>query len=497
MPSDRGGRPLSGAIAQLAKHSSVYAIGTLLSRAVSFLLLPFYTTFLTPFDYGVLDLLDTTSGMIGLVAGFGMAAAISRFYFDFEDDRGRASAVSTALLLAAASAILVMMVAVPLSGPLTHALFGPKVSPTAMILAFSNIAVGLVMNVSNIYLRLLNRSAMFVTLSLANLVIGVSLNVWFVGGLHLGVQGVLYSNLITTCVCGAPLIVWTLRQVGLRFDRVLAGKMYRYGLPLMPAEIASVAIGYSDRYFINGFLSTADAGIYGMAQKLGTALHYLITSPFLSAFITQRFAIGSSADARQTLANIFKYHMVVLVVPSALLALFSAEILALMTAPEFHAAEHYIPLAALAMIVLATKYHFEFGILREKRTTFHMYINTSSAVLHIICNALLIPWIGLWGASIAGVLAYAAKSIGYLSVSQRLFRVPYPLGQFGLMLLIASVVVVFADLALPLGWMGFLVKCVLAVALAGLPILVGLLTREDLFQWLTLARGKFSKAVAS
>jgi O-antigen/teichoic acid export membrane protein len=486
----RGKLRTPNALLQLAKHSSVYAIGALLSKAASFLMLPLYTAYLSPFDYGVLDIVETTSGMIGLVAGFGMASALGRFYFDFDADDGRNGVVSTAIALAAISSVAVLLVTVPLSGPLVHLLFGADVPAATLIVAFITIALGLVVDLSSIYLRLVNRSVLFVVTSMANLVIGISLNIFFIVALKMGVMGILYSNLITRAVVGVPLTWWMLRQTGWRFEGPLARKMLRYGMPLMPSEIASVAIGYSDRFLINGFLSTADAGIYGMAQKLGTALHYVVTSPFLQAFLMQRFAIGREAGAQRTLADAFKYHMVILIVLSTLLSLFAAEVLLLMTAPAFHSAVSFIPMAALAMVVLATKYHFEYGILREKKTQFHMYINTSTAVLQILLNFFLIRWIGLWGAVLAGLLAYATKSVCYLTISQRLYPVPFELGKFLSLLAGSAVLVAFADLTLGLTWTGFAVKCLLAVVATVLPLALGMLTKGDLARAITLVRGK-------
>jgi O-antigen/teichoic acid export membrane protein len=190
------------------------------------------------------------------------------------------------------------------------------------------------------------------------------------------------------------------------------------------------------------------------------------------------------------LAVAFKYHMIVLVVLSAIMGLFAFEILALMTAPQYHAAAPLLPLAALAMIVLATKYHFEYGILRQRMTKYHMYINTSSAALHVLLNAVLIQWIGLWGAMAALLVAYSAKSVSYLLISQRLFFIPYPLGQFGALLALSSAVVFASDLTIPVTVAGFFIKCLLALLLPTIPFMLGMLKRSDINYWMTVVRSR-------
>ncbi|HMN42965.1 MAG TPA: lipopolysaccharide biosynthesis protein [Povalibacter sp.] len=466
----------------LAKHSAIYAAGSMLSRVASFLMLPLYTAYLTPFDYGVLDLIETTVGMFSLVASLGVAQALGRFYFDDEDQRRRNAVVSTTFIMATIAGVLVFLVSLPLYEPLTRLLFKEPVDPRAFLLAFVTIAIGLVIDLGMVYLRVVNRSILFVVASMANLVIGVGLNAYLIVVEKLGIFAILIGNLATKLVVGLPLLVWIVSRVGLKFDRPVARSMYRFGLPLMPSELASVAISYSDRYFINGFLSTEAAGIWGMAQKLGTALHQLITSPFLMAFVSQRFDMGRSPNATWLLTSSFRYHMVVLIVPSAVLALFAPEILALMTAPEFQKAGWIIPFAALSMIILATKYHFEYGILREKATHYHMFINTGSAALHVVLNATLIAWLGLPGAIIALLAAYLAKSVSYLTVSQKFFPIPYPIGQCTALLAASAVVVTIGLTFAGPGWtwMGLAEKSVLLVALAVLPFITKALSRGDL-----------------
>src|SRR5262249_10593018 len=83
----------------LLKHSSIYGIGTVLSRAVAFLLLPLYTRYLTPTDYGVLELIDTTTGLVGIVVGLGVSTSVSRFYYQRETEAERNRLMSTVYIL--------------------------------------------------------------------------------------------------------------------------------------------------------------------------------------------------------------------------------------------------------------------------------------------------------------------------------------------------------------------------------------------------------------
>ncbi|MFX0142190.1 MAG: lipopolysaccharide biosynthesis protein, partial [Candidatus Hodarchaeota archaeon] len=68
---------------KLLRHSSVYSIGNLLSKAIGFFLIPLYTRYLTPADYGVLELLELTSSIISLFLGLRIGTAVIRFFYDY------------------------------------------------------------------------------------------------------------------------------------------------------------------------------------------------------------------------------------------------------------------------------------------------------------------------------------------------------------------------------------------------------------------------------
>lgn len=60
----------------LLKKSSISGVSVILSQLVGFLLLPLYTRYLTPTEYGVLQLVDITTGMLGVVVGVGVSLAL-------------------------------------------------------------------------------------------------------------------------------------------------------------------------------------------------------------------------------------------------------------------------------------------------------------------------------------------------------------------------------------------------------------------------------------
>ena len=72
-------------VKNIARHSLIYGVADILNRSIGFLLIPLYTHYLTPADYGTLELLDLTSYIVGMLAAMGVSNSVVRFYYEFSD----------------------------------------------------------------------------------------------------------------------------------------------------------------------------------------------------------------------------------------------------------------------------------------------------------------------------------------------------------------------------------------------------------------------------
>jgi O-antigen/teichoic acid export membrane protein len=87
-------------ITKTAKYAVIYAVGVFLNRAVSFIMLPIYTRFLSPVDYGTIELLTMTVDIFGMFASVGLTTAVVRFYYRYEKQEERNQVISTISFLA-------------------------------------------------------------------------------------------------------------------------------------------------------------------------------------------------------------------------------------------------------------------------------------------------------------------------------------------------------------------------------------------------------------
>ena len=69
-------------IRDLVKHTAVYGSGFVATAAVSLVLVPVYTHYLSPSDYGLLALMLVLYGLMKTVYDLGFTNSVARFFFD-------------------------------------------------------------------------------------------------------------------------------------------------------------------------------------------------------------------------------------------------------------------------------------------------------------------------------------------------------------------------------------------------------------------------------
>src|SRR5688500_15807481 len=72
--------PAGKGMTGVGRQTLIYGLGLILGKGVGLLMLPVYTRFLTPADYGVLELVEMTLELISIAAGAQLALGIFRYY---------------------------------------------------------------------------------------------------------------------------------------------------------------------------------------------------------------------------------------------------------------------------------------------------------------------------------------------------------------------------------------------------------------------------------
>jgi O-antigen/teichoic acid export membrane protein len=409
----------------LFRHGSVYLIGAVSSQLIGFFLIPLYTHYLTPADYGILEILERGLAVLGILGGLGLARAVVRYYFEQTDDDYRRRVLATASLTVLASSLGLAAVVVALSPWLSVVLL--KTSSYAYLVTLTAIGIGLEVAcaVPMAAMRAREQSTAFITFSLIRLLMGVGLNIWFLAGLHLGLVGILYSSVIVNLVTGAVMFGLLLRESGLRFDRAVQRDMLRFGAPVAPGGIPMLALHYGDRFILQRLASNAAVGIYSLGYRFGSVLGTLINNPFGLVWDPYMYKVAGRPSAGRIYGRVLTYHQVITMAGALCLTLLAPDLIRLMADRKFWAASELVGPVAFGYAVYGA-YNVTFsGIVITKRTGWLPLLSTVAALVNIGANFLLIPRYGAMGAAFATLISFAWLTVTTGVVSQRKLPVVY------------------------------------------------------------------------
>jgi O-antigen/teichoic acid export membrane protein len=416
--------PLSGQIRRLARHSAIYGLGGIVSRILAVLLLPLYTRYLRPSDYGAIETLLALAAVLVTVLRLGISSAFFRYYFDAKDEAGRTLVVRTSFWFTMASATAGLALGVALASPISHALFGTGDRAGLVRAAFVGLWAQMNYEQLTSLFRVEERSVSFVLATLANLLVTVAATLVLVVGLHKHALGVVVGNFTGTLTVYFVLLAYRRYQLGLQFDRTLFRQMNRFGMPLVPSALALWATNFSDRFFLVKLADVREVGLYSIGVRIASALVLLLTA-FRMAWPAFAYSIEDDDEARRTYGYVLTYLVFIASWLALGLGLLSPWIVHLLTTPPFYSASRVVAPLAFAGVAFSGYIVMAIGVGRARRTQFNWVVTGLGAAVNVVLNLILIPPYGMMGAAIATVAAYSVMFLGMIVNAQAVYRVPY------------------------------------------------------------------------
>src|SRR5579884_4390479 len=408
---------------RLARHSAVYGIGGLVSRILATILLPLYTHYLSPTDYGRVEIVTAATAVLAIVLQMGIASAFFRFYFDAKEPADRLTVVRTSFWFTMVMATVGLVLGVVFAGPIAHWIgLGHD---TWLVRAG---AVGLwaqtnYQQLTNLF-RAEERSTAFAIASVANVLLTVVAMVVFVAVFHWGAIGLVVGNFTGTLVVYLALVAYRTEQLGLEFDRALFRRMQHFGMPLVPSALALWAINFVDREFVVWYKGGAEVGVYSAAVKIASVITFVMIA-FRTAWPAFAYSIEDDREARRTYAFVLTYLLVFASWVALALGALAPWWTALLTAPDYQRAAKGIALLAFAGAVYAGYTVLAIGSGRARRTQLNWLVTGTGAAVNVGLNFWLIPRFGMVGASISTAASYVVLFVGMSLYAQSVYPVAY------------------------------------------------------------------------
>ncbi len=411
----------------IARHFAVYGVGGIAEKLVAFLLIPVYTRYLPPDEYGVLIRALLIGALLGLLISGGMHSALLKFHADAADAKGKTAVYTTILVYIWAAVPFVASTVLLLAAPMAEVLLGSRSRVNLIYLALLYLPFGMTSDIAASFFRAMQRSTAFVILSFARFSLALMLNIFFVVGMGFGAEGVLWSSVIVAVSASIAVQLVVLKGVGFHPDLSKLRDILRYGLPLAPFTIFELLMMEADKFLLGHFASGASVGVYALACRLGLALFFLFTMPFERVWTAYVFDLYKRPEWRQVCARVLTYFMLVLTTAGLLFSLFIREIVHTMAAPSYWGAANLIPLIVLAQLFYAGTRVFNGSLLVAGATGMLSWFTAIGLSVNIGMNLVLLGVLrmGPLGAALSILTTYVVMAGLSFTASQRICRVSY------------------------------------------------------------------------
>jgi len=389
---------------KLIKNTSIYALGDIIPRLISFIALPILTRYLTPADYGIVNYVSTLSTFLLAFGFLSLNTYFLVFYYrcyNSEAQKKLLGNLSSFVILFN----IVLVVILLFFGEYFFNILGTKIpfQPYIIIAVFTHF-FNIFSILPSALFRVIEKPLPLTILNVARGIIAFILTLVLVIFFDYTALGVLYANLIVNFVF-AFIFIYMIRDHiiwNLNFKQIK--KALVFSLPLLPGSIAYYLTTISDRILIDKYLGLNDLGIYSVAATIALILNIFSFGAY-KAFEPYIFKNWGSDGFMNIFENIRNSFVYVLLIGVLCLSVFSKEFFLLMTDVKFHGAYWYVPMIIIGVYSSSLSLLYGSIITAKEKTKINSMIIIIGASISVTLNILFLPRYGLLTAAIVSSLA--------------------------------------------------------------------------------------------
>ena len=415
---------------ELSKDTAVYGISTIVGRFLGFLLVPFYTNVFTREEFGIFTLIYAYLAFLNIVYIYGMDAAYMK-YTSLAEGEEKKKTFSTPYIFVTLTSILLSAIfylfkedfgaAIALSSEY----FGLLIY-VILILFFDTLAL-----IPFNALRLERKTKKFALIKLTNIVINLSLNLILILKYDYGIEAIFISNLAASIFSFVVLIPDLIKRFRFKIDKPILVKMLKFGIPYLPAALASTVVQIIDVPIVERLTDTETLGLYRATYKLGIFMMLFVQ---MFNFAWQPFFLENvkEKNAKEIFSKILTLFLITGSIIWITLSLFVEDIATIeimngrtLLGKEFLEGLYIVPIILLAYLFNGLYVNFTAGIYIEEKTKYFVLVTGAGAIVNVIVNLILIPQLGIMGAALATLASYVVMAVGLFIVSQKFYKIDY------------------------------------------------------------------------
>ena len=325
-------------IGRLARTTLIYGVGQVLLRFISLLLMPLFTSFLTPTEYGISAMLGLISMVVTPIFSLGLGTAIGVCFFEHTDRLGRSTVIWTSFLMLVVSVSAVFSSMLLFATSISELVFQTPEYAYFVQLNAATIAIGILLNPFLYFLQFEERAISYVVITVIVGVVSILLSIFFVVYRRQGLEGVLIATVVGQILGFFLYFGWSLSFLEWGVQAAMARRLLRMGVPLIPSFFFLFVIMQGNKYLLQSARGLDELGVFNIGVNMGSVMNLLVGAfttawtPFFLSF-SQR-----QEEGRTLLGRLTGYYVLGFGLISLLFYVAARPLVLLLTAEPYHGA---------------------------------------------------------------------------------------------------------------------------------------------------------------
>jgi O-antigen/teichoic acid export membrane protein len=389
-------------IKQLVKESGIYSLQPIFEKMVGFMLIPIYTAYLAPADYGILQYIMTLGLFLFPIMNGGLETSFWKFRTEksgYSNGQVMVNVFVTQLVLAVSVVLIVYLVYKSNAFDRTiGALIIVYIIAVATSIVYKNVLL---------LLRAQHRTVFYVVVSIIYSICLALSNIYFIAYLHMNFKGIIYSNLLINIIFSLCLFYVLYKEFEGSPQLHLSRKMLKYSGPIALGNIASIVISLSDRFFLKAYSTDFELGLYSFGCQFGNLVLIFLITPFILGWNPIRWEVYEMDNAKEIFGKIYELLLIALPVGALIMASIGIALGSFMANnAEYLSGFSIVTIIAFSHLFYGLYYFNVMGMLFMNKTKLISLTIIIPAVINLILNYILIPNYGMEGAGIATLFSY-------------------------------------------------------------------------------------------
>lgn len=421
-----------------------------MQKAAGILLVPVYTTYMVPQQFGTLSVCLSLAAMIPVLFFASIYEAAYFSVLKHENDSQDTIAVvlmsELAIFIFMLTTVVILYITVPAGVTLFNIAFRGYILSTIVMASLSVFQLTI-----NQVLVASERTGIFVISNLLAFISTISITLYLLIVEKQGVMSFILANSAVNFIYFMVAIGILKSHWRVRFVQNKVREIFKFTLPLVPHTMAHWTRAWVDRMLLSGIVTPSSAGVYHISTTYSGVMLPGIDA-FRNANNPRFFSLIKGSDHYSDLSSILSVSLGGFSFLAIVLGAFSRELIELLTSQDYHEAYRCVPILLSAHLMYLVYINTVVVLFNAVKTRKIAAITIVTSIVSILVGYVLIKNMGINGAAISSFISNMLLAVIIYRECQLTAKLPWPIykGFFFALLPLSLLCVDLNNLALKL-----------------------------------------------